>query len=130
MKLRHLYFDIVSDFDIRISSSCRTFSTIVENVLQISLFLTNKPNFPHFPPKNADCAEKQTQFKPNQSQFWANFKGEQSQTKPIQTQFQKVCLPFIQTVALTTIHCGQNFEKTLKFENKLFLTKRWIIWYR
>jgi len=31
----------------------------------------------------------QSQFKPNQSQFWANFKGEQSQTKPIQTQFQK-----------------------------------------
>jgi hypothetical protein len=64
-------------------------STGVENILQISSILTNKPNFPHFSPKNADCAEKQTQFKPNQSQFWVNFKGEQSQFKPNQTQFQR-----------------------------------------
>jgi hypothetical protein len=63
-------------------------STPVENIRQIRLFLQNKPNFPHFSPENEDCAKKQTQNKPNQSQFWANFRGEQSQTKPIQSQFQ------------------------------------------
>jgi len=67
--LSHLDFDIVSDFDIRISSLWRTFSTLVEKVRQIRLFMQNKPNFPRFSLKKACLAEKQTQFKPNQSQF-------------------------------------------------------------
>jgi hypothetical protein len=63
-----------------------TQSTSVENVRQINLFLQNKPNFPHFSPKNEDFTKKQTQNKPNQSQFWANIKGgkaKQSQFKAI-----------------------------------------------
>ena len=81
----------------------RHHSTGVENIRQIRLFMQIKPNFPHFSPENEDCAKKQTQFKPNsnpilaqksgwqsqtnpiQSQFWANFMGEQTQTNP------KVC---------------------------------------
>jgi hypothetical protein len=34
-------------------------------VRNFQLFLRNKPNFPHFSPKNEDHNEKQTQFKPN-----------------------------------------------------------------
>ena len=51
LNLAHFDFDIVSDFDIRISDfslsacpSCRR-STIVERALQIALFLQNKANF-------------------------------------------------------------------------------------
>jgi len=45
--LDHLYFDIVSNFVLRISyfASLGT-STSVENPLQISPFLKNKPNLP------------------------------------------------------------------------------------
>jgi len=63
--LSHLDFDIVSDFDIRISSLWRTFSTLVEKVRQIRLFMQNKPNFPRFSPENKDFTKKQIQFKPN-----------------------------------------------------------------
>jgi hypothetical protein len=45
--------------------------------------MQNKPNFPHFSTENDDFTKKQTQFKPNQSQFWANIKG----GKAKQTQF-------------------------------------------
>jgi len=48
-------------------------STRVENVRQIRLFLQNKPNFPHFYPKNEDYAKKQTQFKANSNPIKANF---------------------------------------------------------
>jgi hypothetical protein len=44
-------------------------STPVENIRQISSFIQNKPNFPHFSLENDDFVEKQTQFKPNQSQL-------------------------------------------------------------
>ena len=61
-------------------------STIVENVRQISFFMQNKPNFPHFSPENEDCAIKQTQFKPNTKPIKANIclkiRG-QTQTNPI-----------------------------------------------
>ena len=83
MYLNHLYFDIVSDLGIRISNLWRTFSTQVENVRQIHLFMQNKPNFPHFSPENEDYAKKQTQFKAKQSQFWADFKGSKAKTNPI-----------------------------------------------
>ena len=58
-------------------------STIVEKPLQINLFLQNKPNFLHFSTKNNDKAKKQTQYKPNQSQFWPNIKGGKAKTNPI-----------------------------------------------
>ncbi len=46
MNLDHLYFDIVSDLELRISdfASLGIF-TLVENSLQINLFMQNKPNF-------------------------------------------------------------------------------------
>jgi hypothetical protein len=66
----NLDFDIVSDFDIRISSLFKIHSTIVENVLQISSFY-----------------DKQTQFKPISMQNKANTKPIRTQTNPIQTQF-------------------------------------------
>jgi hypothetical protein len=69
LKLRYLYFDIVSDFDIRISDLCRFASTPVENVRQIGSFMQNKPNFPRFSPKNDDLTKKQTQTKPKRTQF-------------------------------------------------------------
>ena len=80
-------FEFVSDFDIRISSLCafKAPSTPVENVLQISFFMQNKPNFMRFSPENDDLTTKQTQYKAKQSQFWANIKGgkaKQSQFKP------------------------------------------------
>ena len=60
-------------------------------------FSENKPNFPHFSLENKDYAKKQTQSKPIQTQFKANFGPKirvtnpiQSQTNPIQTQFVKV----------------------------------------
>jgi hypothetical protein len=48
------------------------------------LFMQNKPNFVHISPKKGDFTKKQTQFKPNQSQFWANIAG----GKAKQTQFK------------------------------------------
>jgi len=88
--LSHLDFDIVSDLGtspersrrIRISSLWRTFSTEVENIRQIRLFMQNKPNFPHFPLKNKDFTEKQTQFKPNQSQFQPKNEGIKPNSNP------------------------------------------------
>ncbi len=46
MNLDHLYFDIVSDLELRISdfASLGIF-TLVKNPLQINLFMQNKPNF-------------------------------------------------------------------------------------
>ncbi len=46
MNLDHLYFDIVSDLELRISdfASLGIF-TLVENPLQINLFMQSKPNF-------------------------------------------------------------------------------------
>ena len=45
--------------------------------------MQNKPNFIHFSPENDDFTKKQSQFKPNQSQFWANIKGSKAKTNPI-----------------------------------------------
>jgi len=39
------------------------------NIFPIHSIMQNKPNFPYFSPENEDYAKKQTQFKPNQSQF-------------------------------------------------------------
>jgi len=94
LNLRHLYFDIVSDFDIRISCFDDLSSTPVENVRQIGLFLQNKANlwdtqiglssastmaYGNVPPSGG------AKTKPIQSQFWPKNQG----VKPNQTQFQK-----------------------------------------
>ncbi len=96
MDLGHLYFDIVSDLELRISdfASLGIF-TLVESPLQISSFLTNKANFkknqvnvtslitvayenksnwtlgenkPNSNPIKANKMPKQTQYKANQTQ--------------------------------------------------------------
>jgi hypothetical protein len=79
-----LLFDIVSDLEFMAiqhqeSNYLRAYkahpSTSVENVRQISLFLTNKPNFSHFSPKNEDFTKKQTQFKPNSKPILGQYQG-------------------------------------------------------
>jgi hypothetical protein len=87
---------------VRLSSS-----TTVETALQISSFLTNKPNFPYFSPKNEDCAKKQTQYKPKQSQFWANFKA----GKAKQSQFKANFTHDVSLLALEfTLGCAYLFS--------------------
>ena len=49
--------------------------------------MPNKPNFPHFSLKNACLTEKQTQFKPKQSQFWADIKGGKANSNPNKPNF-------------------------------------------
>jgi hypothetical protein len=51
--------------------------------------MQNKPNFPHFSTKNEDSTKKQTQYKPNQSQFWPKNQGGKANSNPIQTQFSR-----------------------------------------
>ena len=52
LNLRHLYFDIVSDFVLRISCLCKVLSTPVENVRQIApFFYKTNPIFADFEPK-------------------------------------------------------------------------------
>ena len=73
------------------------------NIFPDTLFMQNKPNFLETEinanlfitkdyEKNDDSGHEktkpiQTQFKPNQSQFWAKIKGGKAKTNPIQTQF-------------------------------------------
>jgi hypothetical protein len=50
------------------SAGGRGLYAIISTKDYVRIFLRkmqNKPNFLHFSPKNEDCAEKQTQFKPN-----------------------------------------------------------------
>jgi len=82
-----LDFNIVSDFELRVSSLWRTFSTPVENVRQIDFFLQNKPNFPHFSTENKDYAKKQTQYKPNSNPIKPNFGPISLVAKPKQSQY-------------------------------------------
>ncbi len=53
------------------------------------LFMQNKPNFLFFSTKNKGYAQKQTQFKPNQSQYKAKI---EPKTKPICFLFTVSCL--------------------------------------
>jgi hypothetical protein len=81
-------------------------STLVERALQINPFIPNKANVKTdkmnlsliilkgyealwltFGSIRAKNKANSNPIKPNQSQFWPNFKGEQSQTNPIQTHF-------------------------------------------
>jgi len=115
--LDHLDFNIVSDFDIRISSLCYINSTnsYVRNYKQI---MQNKPNFPRFSPENEDYAKKQTQFKPNQSQFWPKNQGDKANSNPKQTQFfnprwELTCCPVGGKFILECRSRGPIFEKRI-----------------
>jgi len=81
-------------------------STIVEQALQISLFMQNKANFPRFLAQKRDFAQKQSQFKPKTNPIYRTTKMSVSsvlttvykrngvfaarKTKPIQSQFAEV----------------------------------------
>ena len=83
MGISHLSYSVICR---PFSVFCRGIdSTGVENVRQISFFMQNKPNFPHFYPENEDNAKKQTQFKPNSNPILAKNRRWQSQFKPKQT---------------------------------------------
>jgi len=56
----------------------------IERVIGIHSIMQNKPNFPRFCAKNSLLEEKQTQFKPNRTQFQPTC----AENKPNQTQFQ------------------------------------------
>jgi len=79
LDLGHLYFDIVSDLELRISyfAGLGIFTT-VESALQIDLFMQNKPNFRKakmnvnlyvIKEYENETAFRLEQNKPNQSQF-------------------------------------------------------------
>ena len=85
-------FDIISDLEYKSIHyptlahfkhfrCLRNFSSLFTNDYQIStkeyvriykLFMQNKANFMRFSPENADFTKKQTQFKPNLTQYKAN----------------------------------------------------------
>jgi len=105
------------------------FTTMIYTIYASLTKVKNKPN--------------QTQIKPNanpiperpemnlSTYFTSKYNNKtafrRKKTNPIQTQFHKI---FELIFVFKTIHCGQNYGKTTKFENKLFLTKGYIIWYR
>jgi hypothetical protein len=102
LNLGHLYFDIVSDFVLRISDFASLgISTLVENPLQISPFLTNKPNFrksqmnvnnvltkDYEKMYSWSSGKNKANSNPIQTQYKANTNPIQSQNKANQTQFQ------------------------------------------
>jgi hypothetical protein len=85
LNLRHLYFDIVSDFELRISDLRKAASTNVEKPLQIRLFYAKQTQSQVFrfwlsclmtsKYGNWTFGEmgKQTQYKPNIKPIKANF---------------------------------------------------------
>jgi len=85
-------------------------STSVECPLQIHSFLQNKPNLPRFCAKNSLLQEKQTQFKPNQTQFFASFflpilpvlSKAEGPIHPIQTQ-PVVSLPALSIIEVSNL---------------------------
>jgi len=74
--------------------------------------MQNKPNFPHFSPKNDDFTKKQTQFKPKQTQFWANIKGIKAKTNPNKPKCNR----------LSTIEFSTNTVK-LSYDNENYYMK-------
>jgi len=136
--LGHLYLDIVSNFELRISDFASLgISTLVERSLQIHPFLTNKANFRKSQmnvsnvltmnydkmdtwssgKNKANSKPIQTQFKANsnpiQSQFKPNSKPIQTQfkpnTNPIQTQYKPNTNP-IQTQNERNLFFKRNYE--------------------
>ena len=109
MNLGHLDFDIVSNFDIRISyfsyrdtlhasRDTNLFFTTVVSALQIRLFMQNKANFRKsqmnvtkvltmdYDKRTLGEHGKTKPIKANQSQFKANIMPKQTQYEPNQTQ--------------------------------------------
>ncbi len=62
--------------------------TFIKKSAQKYSFMQNKPIFPRFCAKNSYLKEKQTQFKPNQTQFFASFILPILPIHPNQTQSQ------------------------------------------
>ena len=88
MNLSHLYFDIVSDLELRISDFTGLgISTLVESALQIHLFLQNKANF------RKRQMYKNTVITMNYEQLTMN--NEPIKTNPIKANFEgkKMLLP-------------------------------------
>jgi len=82
-------------------------STTVEIALQISSFLTNKPNFPHFSPKNDDFTKNKPNSNPIQSQFDERVKLMQS--------------VYLQRIMKKNTEMGQkNKAKTNPIQSQLF----------
>jgi len=114
--LGHLDFDIVSNFDIRISdfASLGIF-TSVENALQIDPFMQNKPNFPDAQMNLTSLITKSYENKTlggcgknkaNTKPIKANKMPKQSQNKPnsnpIQTQSNPIPNVTLQKWAITS----------------------------
>ena len=94
-------------------------STLVENLRQISSFIPNKPNFPHFLLENDDSTKKQTQFKPIQNQFWpknqggkANSNPNKPNTKPISPSISVPATLMIDYYLQPAYNDAQNFERS------------------
>ncbi len=82
LNLDHLYFDIVSDLELRISdfASLGIFTTVEES-LQIKLFMQNKPNFQKV---------KLNVNKVLTKDYEKKTLGERGKTKPIQSQLKPI----------------------------------------
>jgi hypothetical protein len=98
LDLGHLYFDIVSDLELRISDFAGLgIFTLVKNPLQIAPFMQNKPNFRkakmnvtsfitnvYENVSNWKLGENKANTKPNK----ANLPAPSDETNPIQTQYK------------------------------------------
>jgi len=80
--------------------------------MNINSFVTNKYEIL---PAGSDQKTKpiQTQFKPNQSQFWAKIKGVKAKTNPIQTQFKP-------KQSLQPFHLGATIFKLRNFTATIY----------
>jgi hypothetical protein len=96
LDLGHLYFDIVSDLELRISdfASLGIF-TLVKNPLQIGSFYAKQTQFPKKSNERKRCYNKGLQKKddfavqknkPNSNPIQSQLKPKNTKTNPIQTQ--------------------------------------------
>ena len=95
--MSHLNFDIVSDFELRISNLCYIHSTTVENVRQITPFYAKQTQFQKWQNQhklfcnNEICKIRQLVIQTKQTQFKAN----KAKNKPNLTQFKANSNPII-----------------------------------
>ena len=75
------------------------------------LIMQNKPNFPRFCVKNSYLEEKQTQFKPNQTQFFTSFFLPMLPINPNQTQSQTTPACPVQSTGEAGAQQFQNFAR-------------------
>jgi hypothetical protein len=104
LNLGHLYFDIVSNFVLRISYFASLgISTLVVSALQIHLFLQNEPNFP----KSQMNVSNLLTADYDKMDTWSSGKNEpktnpnEPNSKPIQTQYKPNTNPIL------AIQCGE-----------------------